>query len=82
MLSIKPVITSLQIVRHSQHDQLYVKADDGRCWSVVPDYIPHKYNYWDKSAIRTLNRLAEALRKNGQIVQVDETIPAKHEDAS
>ena len=81
MLSIKPVITSLQIVRHSQHDQFYVKADDGRCWSIVPDCMPIKYNFCEKSAIKTLNRLADVLRKNGQIVHVDDTIPANHGDA-
>lgn len=82
MLKIKPVISYLSIVRHSQHDQLFVQASDGRCWSVVPDCMPVKYNFCEKSAIKTLNRLAEVLRKNGQIVQVDDTIPAKHKDAS
>ena len=82
MLKIKPVISYLSIVRHTQHDQLYVQASDGRSWSIVPDCMPVKYNFCEKSAVRTLNRLAEVLRKNGQIVHVDDTIPAKHEDAS
>ena len=82
MLNIKPVISHLSIVRHSQHDQLYVQASDGRCWSIVPDCMPVKYNFCEESAIKTLNRLAKVLREKGQIVHVDDTIPAKHEHAA
>lgn len=82
MLNIKPVVTHLSIARFTHSDQLYVQASDGRCCSLVPDCKGVINTFCEKTAIRTLNRLAEALRKKGQIVQVDDTIPAKHEDAS
>ena len=76
MLNIKPVIRHLSITRHSQHDQMYIQLRPGRVMSIVPDCMPVKYNFCEKSAIKTLNRLADVLRKNGQIVHVDDTIPA------
>jgi len=83
MLKIKPVVTHLSIARFTHSDQLYVQASDGRCCSLVPDCKGVINTFCEKTAIKTINRLAEVLRKKrGEVVHVDDTIPAKREDAS
>lgn len=72
MLKIKPVITHLSIVRHSQHNQMAVTDGKAHWWL---------YTYDEAEARSVMSGIAALIETRGCAVIINDTIPAKHEDA-